>query len=101
MSLDCPEVRGIVDHVARTGTSHLGIVPDFGVFGTRPSEVLLAWFQRRGASADACEASVELASMLGSGEANFKTVNYATRTAGNIRSAFTRFLVTGEPGFHS
>lgn len=96
MSLDGPEVQGIVDHVSRTGTAHLGIVPDFGVFGTRPSEVLLAWFERRGASAEACAASVELAVLLGSGEAPFKTVNYSTRTAGNIRSAFTRFLVTGE-----
>ena len=96
MSLVGPEVQGIAEHVERTGTAHLGVVPDFGIFGTRPSEVLLAWYQRRGATEAACDASVELASLLGKGEAAFGTVDYSTRTAGNIRAAFTRFLVTGE-----
>ncbi|MEK8174969.1 hypothetical protein NKH77_55645 [Streptomyces sp. M19] len=50
MNLEGREVGDILDVVERTGTEHLGIVPDLGIFQFRPSEVLLAWLERRGAS---------------------------------------------------
>ncbi|WP_306209231.1 apurinic/apyrimidinic endonuclease family protein [Actinoplanes sp. RD1] len=90
MRLDGPEVQEIQRYVQSTGTTHLGIVPDFGVFGTRPSQVQLAWFERRGANPQACEAAVELSGLLATG-----SFTHTTHTAGNIRSAFTRFLRTG------
>lgn len=96
MSLEGPQVTEILEYVEQTGTRHLGIVPDFGIFQTRPSEVLLASFERRGAQASATAASVELAKLVQAGDAPFQTVDLSTRTAGNVRSAFTRFLATGE-----
>lgn len=95
MRLEGPEVREIVEFAERTGTTHLGIVPDFGIFQTRPSEVLLQWFERQGAKAEACKASVDLASLLRGGAAPFAAVDYSSRTAGNLRSDFNRFLATG------
>ncbi|MBU9205428.1 sugar phosphate isomerase/epimerase [Burkholderia multivorans] len=96
MTLEGPQVAEIIEYVERTGTRHLGIVPDLGIFQTRPSEVLLAWFQRRGAQTSACEAAVELAKLLETDSAPFKAVDAAAHTAGNVRSQFTRFLVTGQ-----
>jgi sugar phosphate isomerase/epimerase len=96
MSLEGPQVTEILEYVEQTGTRHLGIVPDFGIFQTRPSEVLLASFERRGAQASATAASVELAKLVQASDAPFQTVDLSTRTAGNVRSAFTRFLATGE-----
>ena len=96
MPLEGPEVTEILDLVEKTGTKHLGIVPDLGTFGFKPSEVQLAWFQRRGAQPSACDAAAELAVKLRSPEAPFTLLDMATHTAGNLRSAFTRFLVTGE-----
>jgi sugar phosphate isomerase/epimerase len=88
MTLEGSQVGEIVDYVEQTGTTHLGIVPDFGIFQTRPSEVLLDWFVRRGAQPEACSASVDLAALVAS--------DMATYTAGNLRSEFGRFLRTGE-----
>jgi hypothetical protein len=100
MSLEGPEVTEILEFVDQSGTRHLGIVPDFGIFGTRPSEVLLANFERRGAQAAATEASVALAQLVQSNDAPFPTVDLSIQTAGNIRSAFTRFLATGQSQEH-
>jgi hypothetical protein len=101
MPLEGQQVTEIVNFVERTGSRHLGIVPDFGIFQTRPSEVLLAWFERRGAQASACEASVDLATLIKRGDPPFATVDMSFHTAGNVRSAFNRFLATGhcEPEF--
>jgi hypothetical protein len=95
MALEGPEVTEILDAVERTGTGHLGIVPDLGIFGFKPSEVQLAWFQRRGAQASACDAAADLAVQLRRPEAPFSLVDMSTHTAGNLRSEFTRFLNTG------
>jgi hypothetical protein len=95
MPLEGHQVQEIVEYVERSGTAHLGIVPDFGIFQIRPSEVLLQWFGRRGAKAEACEASVELAGLLQQGAAPFDAVDMAAHTAGNLRSGFNRFLLTG------
>lgn len=101
MPLEGRQVTEIVDLVGRTGTKHLGIVPDLGIFQFRPSEVLLAWFGRRGATEAAGKASVELALRLRAGNAPFGAVDMARHTAGNLRADFRRFVTTGEcdPGF--
>ncbi|MDA8033599.1 MAG: xylose isomerase [Actinomycetota bacterium] len=96
MPLDGGQVEEIVAFVDRTGTRHLGIVPDFGILQFRPSEVLLDWFQRRGAKPEACEASVALALLIRNGAAPFPLPEMAYRTAGNLRSDLTRWLRTGE-----
>lgn len=94
MKLEGPQVAEIVEFIERSGTRHMGIVPDFGIFQIRPSEVLLDWFVRRGAKPEACAASVELAELLCRREAPFGFVD--SHTAGNVRSAFTRFLKIGD-----
>lgn len=96
MPLEGAQVTEILDYVAKTGTRHLGIVPDFGIFGTHPSEVILAQFQRRGASPEACAASIELAEQLNAGQAPFAAIDMSYHTAGNLRSGFKRFLTTGQ-----
>ncbi|MEU6200637.1 hypothetical protein [Streptomyces sp. NPDC047061] len=96
MRLEGPEVGDILDIVERTGTRHLGIVPDLGIFQFRPSEVLLAWLERRGARPTASQASVDLALDIHRGEAPFDLTAVHRHTAGNLRSDFNRFLTTGE-----
>ncbi|MCM0614982.1 hypothetical protein MOD31_03035 [Paenarthrobacter sp. TYUT067] len=95
MTLEGQQVGEILDVIDETGTKHLGIVPDLGIFQFRPSEVQLASFQRKGAQETACEASVDLAVRLQRGEAPFEYVDLANDTAGNLRSEFNRFLKTG------
>ncbi|KAA9165654.1 xylose isomerase [Amycolatopsis acidicola] len=96
MPLEGKQVTEILDVVERTGTRHLGIVPDLGIFQFRPSEVQLEWFGRRGARESARQASVELAGQLRRGEAPFGFVDMSFSTAGNLRGDFRRFLTTGE-----
>jgi hypothetical protein len=100
MTLEGSQVGEIIDYIEQTGTSHLGIVPDLGIFQTRPSEVLLAWFERRGAKPEASQASVDLALLLERREGPF-AIDMSLHTAGNLRSEFGRFLKTGscEPQF--
>lgn len=93
MSLEGQQVTEIVEFSERNHTRHLGIVPDFGIFGTRPSEAQLGWFERRGANPEASNAAVKLAGMV---KTDPKTFNVANQTAGNVRSAFGRFIATGE-----
>jgi hypothetical protein len=95
MTLEGSQVQQVIDYAEQTGTSHLGIVPDLGIFQTRPSEVLLAWFERRGAKPEASRASVDLALLLDRGEGPFGLAGLAVHTAGNLRSDFSRFLKTG------
>ncbi|MFD7708521.1 sugar phosphate isomerase/epimerase family protein [Streptomyces sp. NPDC059785] len=96
MNLEGPEVGEILDVVQRTGTRHLGIVPDLGIFGFRPSEVLLSWLERRGAQSTASDASVELALAVRAGSAPFDLAAVYRHTAGNVRSGFSRYLTSGE-----
>ena len=95
MRLEGRQVAEIVEHIEKTGTMHLGIVPDFGIFGTRPSEVVLAQYERRGAKPEASIASVELAAELRAGRAPFDARELVDHTAGNLRVAFKQFLTTG------
>ncbi|WP_216332529.1 sugar phosphate isomerase/epimerase [Rhizobium sp. X9] len=96
MPLEGAQVTEIVDFVEKTGRHHLGIVPDFGIFQFRPSEVMLEWFMRRGASPEACDAAVDLALALRDGNGPFGSIDMASQTAGNIRSDLNAFLKTGE-----
>ncbi|SPB18190.1 hypothetical protein NOV72_05389 [Caballeronia novacaledonica] len=96
MRLEGQQVTEILDYVTKTGTRHLGIVPDLGIFQTRPSEALLGSFERKGAQSAACDASVELAEKIDAGDVDFEVSDLMNYTAGNVRSAFTRFLKTGE-----
>ena len=95
MPLEGRQVVEIIDFVERTGTQHLGIVPDFGIFQIRPSEALLQWFERRGVKQEACEASVELATLLNHGETPLGMIDMSFHTAGNLRSEFKHYLETG------
>ena len=98
MHLQGRQVIEIFEHVEKTGTKHLGVVPDFGIFQFRPSDVLLEWFIRKGATEDATKASIELCTLLDSGKAPFNPIDTAFITAGNLRADFKRFLVTGDCG---
>ncbi|HBW1604257.1 TPA: xylose isomerase [Klebsiella pneumoniae] len=93
MALEGQQVSEIIDYAEKHKTRHLGIVPDFGIFGTRPSEAMLAWFERRGANSAASDAAVKLSGLV---KSDPQTFNVANQTAGNVRSAFGRFIATGE-----
>jgi hypothetical protein len=95
MTLEGRQVGEIIEYVQRTGTRHLGLVPDFGIFGTRPAAVLLHWFERKGASPSASAASVELAGLLRGGHGPFDFGVVTLQTAGNLRAEFKRFVATG------
>jgi hypothetical protein len=94
MRLEGQQVLQILDLADRTGSTHLGIVPDLGIFQTRPSPVQLQWFQRRGAGTQACDAAVELSGLVMREEAPFPVPD--TSTAGNLRAAFNRYILTGD-----
>lgn len=103
MRLEGQQVGEIIDYAERTGTRHLGIVPDFGIFGFRPTEVLLAQYERRGASAAASAAANELADLLRAGQGPFDPSVLFNHTAGNLRVAFKQFVGSGEcvPEMHA
>ncbi|MBC2666689.1 xylose isomerase [Novosphingobium flavum] len=96
MRLEGQQVTEIIEFAERNGTDRLGIVPDFGIFGFRPSEVLLAQYERRGAKPEASVAAVELSALLRKGEGPFDLASVATETAGNLRSEFKRYLTSGD-----
>ncbi|MCA9952995.1 MAG: hypothetical protein KDE48_25275 [Anaerolineales bacterium] len=95
MPLEGRQVKEIIEFIEHTGTTHLGIVPDFGIFQTRPSEALLGWFERRGVQHEATEASVELAHLLNEGETPLGLIDMSFHTAGNLRVEFKQYLETG------
>lgn len=96
MRLEGRQVTEIIEFAEREGTDRLGIVPDFGIFGFRPSEVLLAQYERRGASPQASAAAVELSMLLREDRGPFPLDAVSLETAGNLRVAFKRYLTTGE-----
>ncbi|UQN30443.1 sugar phosphate isomerase/epimerase family protein [Brachybacterium kimchii] len=95
MRLEGEQVSEIIDLAQRTGSSHVGIVPDFGIFQFRLSEAQLQWFGRQGAQLSARKASVDLALAITEGTAPLDHTAMFAHTAGNIRSDFTRFLASG------
>jgi sugar phosphate isomerase/epimerase len=104
MSLEGHAVQEVLELRERTGSKHVRIVPDFGIFSFRPTEVLLGQFERRGSSRDASDASVELSLALRDGSAPFE--RDSSHTAGNLRVDFNQFIRTGDtrtelaPMFH-
>lgn len=95
MSLAGPQVTEILEYIARTGTRHLGIVPDLGIFQYRPSQALLGSFGRKGASEEARAAVVQLSELIRDGQTG-GTFDVSLHTAGNIRSDFLRYLKSGD-----
>ncbi|SLK09117.1 sugar phosphate isomerase/epimerase family protein [Novosphingobium mathurense] len=96
MRLEGRQVQEIVEFAETTGTDRLGLVPDFGIFGFRPTEVLLDQYERRGAKAEASAASVELSARLREGRAPFDLDDVTNQTAGNLRVAYKAYIATGE-----
>ena len=93
MPLDGPWVQEIAAHVERTGTKHLGVLIDCGVFQFRPCRPLLDWYVRRGAEPEACDLVVQLSLDAHAGrETPLSAVDMSQHTAGNVRAEFLRFL---------
>lgn len=90
-------VNEIVDYVQKTGTKHLGIVPDWGIFAYRPSEVTMDWFVRQGAKREACDLVVQLCMDNYTGKSHELTdIDLSLYTAGNVESMFHRYLKHGD-----
>lgn len=90
-------VNEIVDYVERTGTKHLGFVPDWGIFAFRPSEVTLDWYVRQGAKRESCDLVTELCLDNYHGKSNeLNDIDLSLYSAGNIESFFHRYLKHGD-----
>ncbi len=90
-------VSEIVDYAQRTGTRHLGIVPDWGIFAFRPSEVTLDWYVRQGAKPESCELVTELCMDNYKGRSNeLNDIDLSMYSAGNVESFFHRYLKHGD-----
>lgn len=90
-------VKEIQEVVERTGTKHLGIVPDWGIFAYRPSEVTLDWYVRQGAKRKTCELVDQLCMDNYTGKSDeLSKIDLSLYSAGNIESFFHRYLKTGE-----
>lgn len=89
-------VNEIVEYCERTGTKHLGVVPDWGIFAYRPSEVTLDWYMRQGAKKESCELVTQLCLDNYHGKSSELTdIDLSLYTAGNVESMFHRYLKHG------
>lgn len=90
-------VNEIVDYCQRTGTKHLGLVPDWGIFAFRPSEVTLDWYVRQGAKRESCDLVTELCMDNYLGKSNeLNSIDLSLYSAGNVESMFHRYLKHGD-----
>ncbi len=90
-------VKEIQEVVERTGTRHLGIVPDWGIFAYRPSEVTLDWYVRQGAKRKTCELVDQFCMDNYTGKSDeLSKIDLSLYTAGNVESFFHRYLKTGD-----
>ena len=89
-------VQEIVEHVEKTGTKHLGIVPDMGIYQYQPSDVALEWLIRHGASRTATEVLTEVCLERRAGRGPLCGVDMSLESAGNIEVYFHDYLKTGE-----
>ena len=90
-------VNEIVEYCKKTGTKHLGIVPDWGIFAFRPSEVTLDWYVRQGAKRESCDLVKELCMDNYLGKSNeLNEIDLSLYSAGNVESMFHRYLKHGE-----
>ena len=86
-------VNEIVEYCAKTGAKHLGIVPDWGIFAFRPSEVTLAWYVRQGAKQKSCDLVTQLCMDNHVGKSNeLNDIDLSLYTAGNVESLFHRYI---------
>lgn len=99
-------VNEIVEYCKKTGTKHLGVVPDMGIFAYQPSAVALDWFKRHGAKEESCRLVTELCLENKFGKGNeLKNIDMSLYSAGTIEVAFNRYLKQGvttpdlEPAF--
>lgn len=90
-------VNEIVEYCQKTGTKHLGIVPDWGIFAFRPSEVTLDWYVRQGAKRESCDLVTEICmdNYLGKSDELIK-IDLSLYSAGNVESMFHRYLKHGD-----
>ena len=92
-------VNEIVDYVNKTGTKHLGIVPDWGIFAFRPSEVTLDWYVRQGAKRKTCELVDQLCMDDYTGKTDIlSNIDLSLYSAGNVESFFSRYIKFGADG---
>lgn len=90
-------VNEIVNYCQKTGTKHLGLVPDWGIFAFRPSEVTLDWYVRQGAKRESCDLVTELCMDNYLGKSNeLNNIDLSLYTAGNVESMFHRYLKHGD-----
>lgn len=90
-------VNEIVEYALKTGTKHLGVVPDWGIFAHRPSEVTLDWYVRQGAKRESCDLVTELCMDNYLGKSNeLNEIDLSLYTAGNVESMFHRYLKHGD-----
>ncbi|MFJ7977997.1 sugar phosphate isomerase/epimerase family protein (plasmid) [Peribacillus sp. JNUCC 23] len=90
-------VNEIVEYCEKTGTKHLGLVPDWGIFAFRPSEVTLDWYIRQGAKKESCDLVVELCMDNYLGKSNeLNDIDLSLYSAGNVESLFHRYLKHNE-----
>lgn len=90
-------VNEIVEYCQKTGTKHLGVVPDWGIFAYRPSEVTLDWYVRQGAKRKSCDLVTELCMDNYLGKSNeLNDIDLSLYTAGNVESMFHRYLKHGD-----
>ncbi len=90
-------VNEIVEYCQKTGTKHLGVVPDWGIFAFRPSEVTLEWYVRQGAKTESCDLVTELCMDNHLGKSNeLNAIDLSLYTAGNVESMFHRYLKHGD-----
>ena len=86
-------VNEIVDYAKKSGTKHLGLVPDWGIFAFRPSEAALEWYMRQGATQESCDLVVQLCMDNHLGKSNeLNEIDLSLYSAGNVQSLFHRYL---------
>lgn len=90
-------VNEIVEYCQKTGTKHLGIVPDWGIFAFRPSEVTLDWYVRQGAKRESCDLVTQICmdNYLGKSD-ELNKIDLSLYSAGNVESMFHRYLKHGD-----
>ena len=94
--LDGKYVREIVEYVDKTGTKHLGIVPDLGIYQFQPSVVELESLIRHGASRISTEILAEACLEKRENRGPFSQFDLSLVSAGNVRVYFHNFIKIGE-----
>lgn len=90
-------VDEIIDYCQKSGTKYLGIVPDWGIFAFRPSEVTFDWYVRQGAKRESCDLVTELCMDNYLGKSNeLNDIDLSLYSAGNVESMFHRYLKHGD-----